>query len=139
MSSSLNASQYSQFLPLKFLGLSNGAGLTTTVAIFLSNAGTYVIAGQQDIVNLDPNLPGGVFCFIATSSSPTGVLGGGVPQSETTVPAAGETTMPLIGYYTAPKDITLYMQCAYQTDPGSNSGSTNLRAGYATFTAIQVK
>jgi IPT/TIG domain len=139
LSSSLNASQNSQFLTLKFLGLPNGTGLTTTSAIFLSNAGTYVIAGQQDLINLDPNLPGPVFCYITNSSNPTAILGGGIPESETTVPAAGDTTMPLIGYYTAPKDTTLFMQCAYQTDPGSNSGSTNLKAGIAIFTAIQVK
>ena len=117
------------------------AGLATVNAIFLPNAGTYVIGGQQGFSNKDPNVPAHVSCFLGTNVAMTTPLAEGAPQSNVTVPPASSATIPLNGYYIADQpDTTLMVECEYGgTDYGEVSASDVEAVQWGTLTAIQVQ
>ena len=86
----------------------------TVNAIFLPNAGTYVIGGQQPFFNNDPKVPAYIACALVTSFPSLFELADGAPQSTVTVPPASSATIPLNGYYIADKpDTTLMVECSY--------------------------
>jgi Collagen triple helix repeat (20 copies)/IPT/TIG domain len=111
----------------------------TVIAIFLPNAGTYVIGGQQEFVNFDPKVQANVSCFLGTNTSMTTPLAEGAPQSAVTVPPASSATIPLNGYYIADQpDTTLMVECSYGS--ADNVFASDVETGeWGTFTAIQVK
>ena len=123
------------------LKLPEYAGFSTVNAIFLPNAGTYVIGGQQGFSNKDPNVPAHVSCFLGTNVAMTTPLAEGAPQSAVTVPAASSATIPLNGYYIADQpDTTLMVECQYGgKDYGEVSASDVEAVQWGTLTAIQVK
>jgi hypothetical protein len=123
------------------LKLPEYAGFATVNAIFLPNAGTYVIGGQQGFSNKDPNVPAHVSCFLGTNVAMTTPLAEGAPQSAVTVPAASSATIPLNGYYIADQpDTTLMVECQYGgKDYGEVSASDVEAVQWGTLTAVQVK
>lgn len=123
------------------LKLPEYAGFATVNAIFLPNAGTYVIGGQQGFSNNDPNVPAHVSCFLGTNVAMTTPLAEGAPQSAVTVPPASSATIPLNGYYIADQpDTTLMVECQYGgKDYGEVYASDVEAVQWGTLTAIQVK
>jgi hypothetical protein len=124
------------------LTLPGNAGFATINAIFLPNAGTYIIGGQQVFFNSDPKVQAYVSCFLSTSFPvTTPPLAEGSPQSNVTVPPASSATVPLNGYYiTEQTDTTLMLVCEYGgTDYGEVFASNVVAGQWGTLTAIQVK
>lgn len=124
------------------LTLPGNAGEATINAIFLPNAGTYIIGGQQGFFNQDPKVQAYVSCFLSTSFPVIAILADGSPQSTVTVPPASSATVPLNGYYiTEQTDTTLMLVCAYGggTGYGEVFASTVVASQWGTLTAIQVK
>jgi hypothetical protein len=111
----------------------------TVNAIFLPNAGTYVIGGQQAFFNNDPKVQAYVSCSLVTSFPSLFELADGAPRSTVTVPPASSATIPLNGYYIADQpDTTLMVECAYGS--ADNVFASDVETGeWGTFTAIQVK
>jgi hypothetical protein len=133
LSSSLNAQ------PTE-LGLPPNTQLETMNAIFLENAGTYVIGGQQVFINYDLKTTVQLQCFVGdvmpldvTATAP------GTPQSWVTIPPQGWVTVPLNGYYIAQAATTLYVECRYSTLVEGNPPVAVGTLYGGTFTAIQVK
>jgi hypothetical protein len=112
----------------------------TVNAIFLPNAGTYVIGGQQAFFNNDPKVEAYVSCSLVTSFPSLFELADGAPRSTVTVPPASSATIPLNGYYIADQpDTTLMVECAYGS--ADNVFASDVETGQwgGTLTAIQVK
>jgi hypothetical protein len=111
----------------------------TVNAIFLPNAGTYVIGGQQPFFNNDPKVQAYIACALVTSFPSPFELADGAPRSTVTVPPGSSATIPLNGYYIADKpDTTLMVECSYGS--ANNVFASDVEAGeWGTFTAIQVK
>jgi hypothetical protein len=136
---SFGANARIDLISLNNIALPAGTGLTTITAIFLPNAGTYVIGGQQVVRNIDPTFPGEINCFLATSLNPADILGNGAPQFYATLPPSYDATFPLNGYYiTQQAETTLYVQCAYSSTNAGNF-SSKMFAGGGSLTAIQVQ
>jgi hypothetical protein len=119
------------------LPLNNDFG--TVNAIFLPNAGTYVIGGQEAFYNYDPKVPAYIGCALVTTFPSFSQLADGAPQSTVTVPPAGTATIPLNGYYIADQpDTTLMVECSYGS--ADNVFASDVETGtWGTLTAIQVK
>jgi hypothetical protein len=119
------------------LPLNNDFG--TVNAIFLPNAGTYVIGGQEAFFNYDPKVPAYIGCALVTTFPSFSQLADGAPQSTVTVPPAGTATIPLNGYYiTDQPDTTLMVECSYGS--ADNVFASDVETGpWGTLTAIQVK
>ena len=134
LSFSANSQPNSLKLPL------NG-GFATVNAIFLPNAGTYVIGGQEPFSNNDPKVQAIVFCFLVTSFPNGDPLTDGAPQSTVTVPPFSSATLPLNGYYiTDQTDTTLMVECEYGGTADGDVFASDVETGhFGTFTAIQVK
>jgi hypothetical protein len=132
LSFSANAQPNSLKLPLN-------NDFATVNAIFLPNAGTYVIGGQQAFFNNDPKVPAYIGCALVTTFPSFSQLADGAPQSTVTVPPAGTATIPLNGYYiTDQPDTTLMVECSYGS--ANNVFASDVEAAdWGTFTAIQVK
>jgi hypothetical protein len=95
-------------------------------SLVLPNVGTYVIGGQQTIVNGDPTNPSQAQCFLydGTSQRP------GLLVNNFTVGADFTAVIPLAGYYVAQSaPITLVEECQ----------SSNALAQQGVLTAIQVQ
>jgi hypothetical protein len=132
LSSSLNAQ------PTE-LGLPPNSQLETVNAIYLENAGTYVIGGQQAFINSDFKTTVQLQCFVG-DVMPLDVTAvpDGTPQTWVTIPPQGWVTVPLSGYYIAQAATTLYVECRYGTAVGNTPVGVGTILG-GTFTAIQVK
>ena len=119
------------------LPLNNDFG--TVNAIFLPNAGTYIIGGQQPFFNNDPKVQAYIACSLVTSFPSLFALADGAPRSTVTVPPASSATIPLNGYYIADQpDTTLMVECSYGS--ADNVFASDVEAGqWGTLTAIQVK
>ncbi|HLY41273.1 MAG TPA: IPT/TIG domain-containing protein [Terracidiphilus sp.] len=103
----------------------------TILSITLPNAGTYVLGGQQAIVNEDTANGAYIFCDVKDSS---GFIGG-LPISWSSLAASETRTIPINGYYVASSASTqLIFQCISE-----GPSQTLYSAGSGTFTAIQVQ
>lgn len=134
LSSSLNAQ------PNTELALPPNTQLETVNAIYLENAGTYVIGGQEAFVNYDLKTTAQLQCFVG-DVMPLDVtaVSAGTPQTWVTIPPQGWVTVPLNGFYIAQAATTLYVECRYGTLlPGNPPIAVSTILG-GTFTAIQVK
>jgi hypothetical protein len=133
LSSALNAQ------PNVELALPPNAELETINAIFLENAGTYVIGGQEAFFNFDLKATVQLQCFVG-DVMPLNVIAvpAGTPQSWVTIPPYSSVTVPLNGFYIAQAATTLYVECRYGNNVGGTPVDVVSIAG-GTFTAIQVK
>lgn len=114
-------------------------GWITIIGVWLPNAGTYVIGGQQAFDNLDAKLSAHVYCDVlnaAETSSPPQI---GSPVSNLTIPPSSTGMLPLNGYYIAQQaDTTLILMCAYNGTSEAVPSKVQAQA-FGTLTAVQVK
>jgi hypothetical protein len=121
--------------------LPGNAGQATINALSLPNAGTYVLAGQEEFFNNDPKVQAYVSCHFVSNWDVNTPLTNGAPLASMTVPPASSATVPLNGYYIAQQpSTTLYLECFYGgTDYGELFSSNVIAGQYGSLTAIQVK
>src|SRR6202012_5908127 len=105
----------------------------------LSKAGTYIIGGEQTFSNYDASHSANIVCFLATSSQSFGPAASSLPASWEDLPAGGNVTVPLNGFYTVQTaPVTLFAFCFYQGVQGSSSVASEIEVGSGALTAIQV-
>ncbi|HEY1806252.1 MAG TPA: IPT/TIG domain-containing protein [Terracidiphilus sp.] len=120
-----------------FPGRIDGSPIT---GVSLAKAGSYFISGSEILSNADPNHYALTFCQLV------GAVGGPLseytlPDAFMTLPAGGQVTIPLIGYYvvTTPP-VSVNVDCGWQGNLNDSAEiSSEVDAVGGTLTAIQVQ
>ena len=104
----------------------------------LPKPGTYVIGGEQMFANEDSSHSANINCFLSTSAQ-SPFFSASLPPSWEYLPAGGNVTVPLNGFYTVQTaPVSLFAFCFYQGVGGGASVASQVDVETGALTAIQV-